>query len=162
MIEKLLKKLKLNIITTAYENHKLLKGVKNGDFLDLTKEDILKHIISYENSKAQFKQDIFVLHQLNFKKDGFFVEFGATNGFDLSNTYLLEKIFNWNGILAEPAKHWHDDLKANRNCNIETDCVWIDSKTVLSFNETKHKVLSTISHYSNSDKHKKRRIDGKN
>jgi len=161
MIKKLLIQLKLNAIVTAYENRKLIKGLKNGDFLDLTKEDILKHIESYKNAKAQFKQDIFVLHQLNFKKNGFFVEFGATNGFNLSNTYLLEKKFNWTGILAEPAKYWHNDLKANRNCKIETDCVWSDSKTVLSFNETEHKVLSTISHFSDSDNHKKRRLNGK-
>ena len=27
------------------------------------------------------------------KKNGFFVDFGATNGFDLNNSYLLEKKF---------------------------------------------------------------------
>lgn len=161
MIDKIIEKLNLNIITTAYENHKLLKGLKRGDFLDLKKEDVLKHISSYENSKSQLKQDIFVLHQLNFKKNGFFVEFGATNGVDLSNTYLLENQFNWDGILAEPAKDWHADLKANRNCKIETDCVWSDSDTVLNFNETKHKALSTIKQFNNSDRHKKRRTDGK-
>ena len=51
-------------------------------------------------SKSQLKQDIFVLLETGFKRNGFFVEFGATNGIDLSNTYLLEKRFGWNGILA--------------------------------------------------------------
>ncbi|MBO3099955.1 FkbM family methyltransferase [Gelidibacter pelagius] len=161
MIDKILEKLNSNTITSAYENHKLLKGLKRGDFLDLKKEDVLKHISSYEHSKSQLKQDIFVLHQLDFKKNGFFVEFGATNGVDLSNTHLLENQFNWKGILAEPAKDWHDDLKTNRNCNIETDCVWKDSETVLNFNETKHKELSTIKQFNDSDRHKKRRADGK-
>lgn len=161
-MKKLLQKLKLDSISTAYKNRKLLKGLQRGDFLDLTKEEILKHITSYEHAKAQFKQDIFVLRELNFKKNGFFVEFGATDGFKFSNSHLLEKRFNWNGIVAEPAKHWHEDLKANRNCYIETDCVWIDSKTVLNFNETEHKPLSTINDFSNSDRHKKRRTNGKN
>lgn len=63
------------------------------------------------NSKSQLLQDVFVLHELNFKEGGFFVEFGATNGVELSNSHLLEKEFHWQGILAEPARVWYDDLK---------------------------------------------------
>ena len=39
-----------------------------------------------EKSKSQIRQDLFVLSELNFKSEGFFVEFGATNGVSLSNT----------------------------------------------------------------------------
>src|SRR5262245_11288155 len=42
-------------------------------------------------SRAQYWQDLFVLSQLNFKRNGYFVEFGATNGVSLSNSYLLER-----------------------------------------------------------------------
>ena len=45
-----------------------------------------------EESKSENSQDIMVLDQLNFKKNGFFVEFGAGNGEQFSNTFLLEKI----------------------------------------------------------------------
>jgi hypothetical protein len=54
-------------------------------------------------SQSQYKQDIFVLTQLGFKRNGYFAEFGATNGLELSNSYLLERQFGWSGILAEPA-----------------------------------------------------------
>ena len=43
--------------------------------------------------KAQLRQDLFVLSRLNLKRDDFFVEFGAANDVELSNTYLLEKQF---------------------------------------------------------------------
>ena len=68
---------------------------------------------SLKMSKSQLGQDIFALQQLNFKRNGFFVEFGATNGIDYSNTLVMEKLFEWNGILSEPAKIWHRNLRLN-------------------------------------------------
>jgi FkbM family methyltransferase len=151
-----------NIGVTTYTQLELLKEIKNEsyNFLNLNKDKSLKVLALAEKSHAQLKQDLFVLHELDFKKNGFFIEFGATNGLDLSNTYLLEKDFNWDGILAEPARHWHSELKKNRECIIETDCVWSDSKTVVTFNETVLKEFSTIDTFSNSDNHKKLRKNG--
>ncbi len=113
------------------------------------------------NSRSQLGQDLFLLSELNFKRDGFFVEFGAANGIDLSNTYILEKEFGWRGILAEPAKRWHEELKSNRTSSIETDCVWRDSGSVLNFNEVDTAELSTIASYSSSDVHFEARKHGK-
>ena len=43
--------------------------------------------------KSQIGQELMVLSELNFKKNGGVVEFGATNGVALSNTFLPEKHF---------------------------------------------------------------------
>jgi FkbM family methyltransferase len=106
-------------------------------------------------SKSQLRQDLFVLSELSFKQNGFFVEFGATNGVELSNTHLMETKFNWNGILAEPAKIWHSSLKSNRSAAIETDCVWRATGETLLFNEVNDGnykgELSTIDSFSNTD-----------
>lgn len=121
-----------------------------------------KELLQYLGlSKSQLRQDLFVLSHLEFKKNGFFVEFGATNGLDLSNSHLMEKEFGWNGILAEPATCWHNELKFNRTCDIETDCVWIDSKSVLNFNQVDEPELSTINIFSDDDSHSKTRKKGK-
>ena len=105
-------------------------------------------------SKSQNYQDLFVLSELNMKHDGFFVEFGATNGIDISNTFLLEDEFGWKGILAEPALFWHEALHQNRpSAFIEDLCVWIDSDSTLMFNETENKDLSTLDTFSNLDGH---------
>ncbi len=105
-------------------------------------------------SKAQLHQDLFVLSELGLKRSGYFVEFGAASGESLSNTHLLEKSFDWQGILAEPAKYWHPALKSNRTCHIETDCVWKESNSILNFNEVATaKEFSTVDSHSSSDMH---------
>jgi len=114
----------------------------------------------YAKSKAQLRQDIFVLAELGFKRDGYFVEFGGTNGVDLSNTYLLETELGWTGIVAEPAHVWHDALISNRKCLLDFNCVWSESGKTLEFNEVDEAELSTIDTFSNTDEHAKTREIG--
>jgi FkbM family methyltransferase len=102
-------------------------------------------------SKSQLKQDIFVLNELNFKKEGYFVEFGAANGKFLSNTFLLEKEFNWSGILVEPSKIFHEEIFNNRNCIIDKRAVWAESGSKLLFSENSLPELSTFKKFINSD-----------
>ncbi len=100
-----------------------------------------------DRSHSQLRQDLFALARVDFKQGGFFVEFGATDGVDLNNTWLMEKDFGWSGILAEPARGWHDDLKANRSCTIDTRCVWRASGENLSFTEAPRGENSAISSF---------------
>lgn len=137
---------------------------KAGDTIDLLlqfpEEQAAQLLKILPGSKSQLRQDLFVLSELNLKQGGFFVEFGAANGIDLSNTYLLEKHFAWRGILAEPARCWHSALAENRSCHIETDCVWRDSNATLIFTEAGAGELSTISSYASSDLHSRARKAG--
>jgi FkbM family methyltransferase len=130
--------------------------------LSLPTATLNKLVSLIPRSKAQLRQDLFVLSELNFKNNGYFIEFGATNGIDLSNTFLLEKEFGWRGILAEPARCWHDALMANRaNSAIDTRCVWRDSSSIISFNEANIAELSTISRYTAVDHHGDVRRNGR-
>ena len=103
-------------------------------------------------SKSQIGQDVFALVALDFKRQGFFVEFGATNGIDLSNSLLLERDFEWKGILAEPGKGWHSELFKNRTASIETNCVWKESNLKLEFVETLSPELSTLGDFIKIDR----------
>jgi len=115
---------------------------------------------SLPNSTSQLRQDLFVLSTLCFKQNGFFVEFGAADGVVSSNTYLLEKDHDWTGILAEPARIWHKRLRENRSSLIETDCVWRNSGSTLSFNEVQTAEHSTIESFNSSDMHRQLRQHG--
>jgi FkbM family methyltransferase len=111
-------------------------------------------------SPAQLFQDLLVIFFLKGKHGGYFVEFGATNGLDLSNTLILEKHFEWKGLLAEPAKCWHAALKANRNVAIDTRCVWKQTGSKLAFKETEFAELSTLSNLVDKDFNKGGRVKG--
>lgn len=112
------------------------------------------------NSKSQLGQDLVALAVNSYKKSGYFVEFGATNGINNSNTFLLENSFDWQGILCEPAKSWRIDLIRNRKASLDFKCVWSSSGENLEFNETKNTELSTISKFSSLDLHYDSRNSG--
>jgi FkbM family methyltransferase len=105
-----------------------------------------------QSQRGRVPMDLFVLQYLDFKSDGFFIEFGAGNGKYLSNTYLMEKDFNWSGILCEPVKGFMSDIEKNRSCIIENICVWSKTGESLEFIETDVPEHSTINKFSMLDK----------
>jgi FkbM family methyltransferase len=153
-IKKILKRFDL-AITRQSHLEQLQKASRASNVINLLRElpgqpcrlllDLSHH------SRSQFGQDLFVLHQSGFKKRGYFVEFGATNGLDLSNSFLLEEEFAWSGILAEPARRWHKELRANRTCHVETDCVWSESDSLITFEEADWGELSGVRTAQSSD-----------
>lgn len=122
----------------------------NQNFLRFLKKNLHK-------SKAQLLQDLIALY---LGKTGFYVEFGAADGVSLSNTYILEKEFGWNGILAEPARIWQSELALNRSAKISTDCIWSESNKKLEFNETEDPMLATVREFSHSDLWAEKRVEG--
>lgn len=139
-VENTLKKIQFLLNHAPLENHfRDLDG-----FLRFSSDKLLK-------SKAQIFQDLFVLYLTKEKRKGFFVDFGATNGIELNNTYLLEKEYEWSGILAEPARVWENSLRKNRTCFIDNRCVWSTSGELLLFNETENAILSSINSFSDID-----------
>jgi FkbM family methyltransferase len=157
---------KYNLVITRYSNlDRLVERFKASNVIDLFREfpddhqtEMLKIL---RHSTSQLGQDVFALYENGLKKSGFFVEFGARDGVDLSNSYLLEKEFGWSGIVAEPATRWHEDLKSNRNCHVETNCVWRESNKILTFSEADEGGVSTIDLFNSADSRKRNRKHGK-
>lgn len=115
-------------------------------------------------SQSQISQDVFVACQLELwnksNTPGFFVEFGATDGITMSNTYLFEKNFGWDGLLIEPARIWKDSLISNRSANLDFRCVFNVSGQKVEFNESEDAVYSTIQDFSRNDIHSEARKTG--
>jgi FkbM family methyltransferase len=74
------------------------------------------------NSYSQFGQDLNVINNIYKQKyNGFFVDIGAYDGKDMSNTYLLEKEYNWKGICIEPNPRYFSKILECRT-SINLDC----------------------------------------
>lgn len=84
---------------------------------------------------SQNSQDLLAIAMTQKNKTGYFVEFGACDGILYSNTLLLEKYLGWHGIVAEPGRIWHKDLKKNRSCIVETRCIFESSNQRIKFDE---------------------------
>jgi FkbM family methyltransferase len=112
----------------AHQNYALPES------LDRASIGFLGHCLArYGRSRAQLFQDCYVTWKLGEEKPGYFVEFGATDGVALSNTWRLETELGWTGLLAEPFPAWHEALHANRRARIDHRCVWRRSGETLEF-----------------------------
>ena len=124
--------------------------------IDDNKNLLSNFISSFKNKndiKSQLYQDVFASFVVGDKFDKTFFEFGATNGIDLSNSYILETSLNWKGALSEPSTQWHNELRKNRpNTDIITDCIWTHSGKELDFFISDVGVLSSLNDFKESDK----------
>jgi len=68
-------------------------------------------------------QDRWAMEVLGYKRNGYFVDIGAHNGYNDSNSYVMEKYFDWEGICVEPNTYTEGELRKYRNCHIETSCI---------------------------------------
>lgn len=83
--------------------------------------------------KSQTFQDKFVLNVLKFKTDGRFLELGANDPVNISNTVLLEKKYNWQGIMVEYDPKFRELYKEQRSSShhVIQDATTVDYKGIL-------------------------------
>jgi hypothetical protein len=86
-------------------------------------------------SSAPLLQDLWVLFELGEKRNGYFVEFGAADDRGASTTRLLEKLYGWQGAIAEPARSRYEKLRADRACYVTNKFVYTDDGLKILFND---------------------------
>lgn len=82
---------------------------------------------------SEQNQDHFVLWITGQKRQGCFVEFGAMDGLRASNTLVLERRYDWQGVVVEPLPKYRDLLPLNRRCRIDNRCIGDRSGRVVDF-----------------------------
>ena len=85
---------------------------------------------------SQINQDRLALEYFKFKKNGYFLDIGANVAQALNNTFLMESMYDWNGICIEPNKTVIPHLQQHRKCQIVNIGVY-DKVATLEF-ESSH------------------------
>jgi hypothetical protein len=67
-----------------------------------------------KNTYSQSTQDLFVEKITNKKQNGYFLEIGSNHPIIHNNTYLLEKKYNWKGLMVEYDKSFEEMYKTER------------------------------------------------
>jgi FkbM family methyltransferase len=83
-----------------------------------------KLVSRLRKSYALNELDIKLLSYLKYK-NGFFVEAGANDGINQSNTLYFEKYLNWKGLLIEPIPELADKCRRNRPKCIVENCALV-------------------------------------
>ncbi|MCB5199693.1 methyltransferase, FkbM family [Loktanella sp. DSM 29012] len=103
---------------------------KPGKTLQRFRDFALPYTAIYQ---GQVMQDLWCLFELDGKREGYFVDFGATNGTTMSNSMILERNFDWKGIVAEPNPIFHENLARARECHISHKCVHSSTGDTMEF-----------------------------
>jgi FkbM family methyltransferase len=85
-------------------------------------------------STSQFGQDRHIIDNI-YKglTNGYFIEVGASDGINCSNTYILEKLYNWKGICVECNPEFISRLYMQRSALIFTCAAWKENDKTLEF-----------------------------
>ena len=75
----------------------------------------------FKGQKGQDKWVVFTVFP--YKRRGFFLDLAAADGITHSNSYVLEKLFGWNGICVEPNPRFLEKLQERRSCIIDGSVV---------------------------------------
>ncbi len=139
----------LNQLQKQNSYHSIARWTK--DFQ--SSEPIVSFVLeNFSNSFSQLQQDLVALwvKEKIFGKEtqGYFVEFGATNGIQLSNTFMLEKFHGWDGLLCEPSTNYYPELIRNRNVSTDDRCVFSTTGEMLEFVDREIGEHSSVSGFS--------------
>ena len=74
-------------------------------------------------SNSQIGQESFVLFVLDKKFGGSYLEIGASDPIEISNTYILESRYKWKGISIE----WNQELTTKFNGFRQNPCLCLDA-----------------------------------
>jgi len=108
------------IMTAGFVTKAILKKL----LPEMIKAPLRSYVYSKRFLYSQAGQDLWVLGEVfDEKRNGFFLDIGAYDGVNLSNTYVLEKRYGWKGICIEADPDSFEQLKRNRTATCVNLCL---------------------------------------
>jgi FkbM family methyltransferase len=117
-------------------------------------------LLVYKMYYSQSNQDKWVVEFLKFKKNGYFIELGAYDGIQTSNTYYMEKNLGWDGLCVEANPSIYQLLIKNRtvkNVNVALtdyvgECYFLNDKITSTGTKVPCNTLNNILKENNCPK----------
>ena len=77
---------------------------------------------------AQFRQDVFLwrnffAHMTLRGEKGFYVDSGANEPRNISNTFFFDRCLGWPGLCVEPNEEYHAAIATQRSCTLIKECI---------------------------------------
>lgn len=104
---------------------------------------------------SHIAQDRWVSGVFNGQRDGYFLDFGAFDGLDMSNTVYLERELGWRGICVEPNPTYFPQLCAARSAICVNAALWPRSRELIQLVDAHG--LSSLAHLKDGDSNKENR-----
>ena len=115
---------------------------------------VLKRIFFYPHHQVPVdgytglnKIDRKLLDEINPQRSGYFVELGANDGMQQSNTYKLQRSYGWSGLLIEPSPYKFHLCIKNRSFGTTPEfkcCACVDSDYPNKYVEMHYRDLMSI------------------
>jgi hypothetical protein len=100
---------------------------------------------------SELNQDLNIITFFNNKYEQFFIDIGANDGKTSSNTYLLEKKYNWSGICSEPLPQAFKQLCKCRSVYCDENAVFLKNGHIYWKHLGKGKLFHTHIDYNNGN-----------
>ena len=109
----------------------------------LIKPSLLRFLYEKSVMSSQVGQDYWVYGEVfNEKKEGYFVDIGAYDGINISNTYILEARYGWSGICIEANPITFEKLRKVRQATCLNVCLdSVEGETEFALRDSKGGII---------------------
>ena len=92
--------------------------------LPVNQDNALRSYDYTRDGFSQSGQDRYLIKMFGFKRGGVYIDIGASDGIEMSNTYLLDKCYGWTGLAIDANFRYYLGLsRANRGGETLFGCV---------------------------------------
>jgi FkbM family methyltransferase len=125
----------LNILGLPAQQNDVVAALRHASLLAArtSTADASKILRLVAHSRSQLRQDVIGLLAAGEKRGGYFVEVGVGDGESLSNTFLMEQSYDWNGLLCEPNRKFQETIVKRRKAKLERRAIYRKTGERLDF-----------------------------